>query len=159
MLTFVANYTDMINKVILVGNLGKDPEVRHLESGAVVATFPIATNENYKDKNGEWQTQTEWHNIVVWRYLAEKAEKFLKKGSLVYIEGKLTTRKWQDKDGKDQYTTEVLGRILQLLEKREGGGPPPPREAPASMQTATNETSTPTSTSNDPKTEGDDLPF
>lgn len=112
----------MVNKVILIGNLGKDPEVRHLESGSVVAKFSVATNENYRDKSGEWQTITEWHNIVVWRGLAEKAEKTLKKGMQVYIEGKLTTRKWQDKDGNDRYTTDVVANYLRALDRKEGGG-------------------------------------
>ena len=109
----------MINKVMLIGNLGKDPEVRHLEGGSAVARFSIATNENYQDRNGEWQTQTEWHNVVAWRALAERAEKQLKKGSLVYLEGKLTTRKWQDQNGNDRYTTEVVARTLRILERRE----------------------------------------
>jgi single-strand DNA-binding protein len=111
----------MINKVTLIGNLGKDPEVRHLESGSVVAKFSVATNENYRDKNGEWQTITEWHNIVVWRQLAERAERSLKKGMLVYIEGKLSTRKWQDKDGNDRYTTDIIANVLRSLERREAG--------------------------------------
>ena len=111
----------MINKVILIGNLGKDPEVRKLESGSAVGKFSMATNESYRDNAGEWQTQTEWHNIVVWRNLAERAERELKKGSLVYIEGKLTHRKWLDQEGKDRYTTEVVARTYRLLEKREGG--------------------------------------
>ncbi len=111
----------MINKVILVGNLGKDPEVRRLESGTAVAKFPIATNENYKDKNGEWQKNTEWHDIVAWRYHAEMAERDLKKGKLVYVEGKLTHRKYQDKDGNDRYITEIVANVLKLLERREGG--------------------------------------
>lgn len=109
----------MINRVTLVGNLGKDPEVRHLESGAVMCRFSVATNENYQDKNGQWQTQTEWHNVVCWRGLAERAEKLLKKGSLVYLEGKLTTRKWQDQNGQDRYTTEVVARTYRSLERRE----------------------------------------
>jgi len=151
----------MINKVILVGNLGKDPEVRHLENGTAVARFPVATNESYKDKNGEWQNMTEWHNVVVWRYLAEKAERSLKKGGLVYIEGKLTTRKWQDADGKDRYTTEVVGRILQSLERREGGGSstPFPTEAPADINTSEKATSDKVSSSNDAPAGDDDLPF
>ena len=95
-----------INKVILVGNLGKDPEIRYLEGGTAVANFPIATSETYKDKtSGEKKTNTEWHNIVLWRGLAEIAEKYLKKGNQVYIEGKLQTRQWQDKDGNNRYTT------------------------------------------------------
>lgn len=114
----------MLNRVTLIGNLGKDPEVRHLESGSAVGKFSIATNENYRDKAGEWQTITEWHNIVCWRNLAERAERSLKKGSLVYLEGKITTRKWQDQEGKDRYTTEIVANMFRLLEKREntGGG-------------------------------------
>lgn len=105
-----------VNKVILIGNLGKDPEVRHLENGAVVANFPIATSESYKDRNsGERVTQTEWHNIVVWRGLAEVAEKYLKKGSSVFIEGKLKTRSWDDKDGNTRYTTEVVADSMTML--------------------------------------------
>jgi len=109
----------MVNKVLLIGNLGRDPEIRRLESGAAVAKFSVATNENYRDKNGEWQTITEWHNVVAWRGLAERAERDLKKGGQVYVEGKLTTRKWQDKEGKDQYTTEVVALMLRSLERRE----------------------------------------
>ena len=112
----------MVNKVILIGNLGKDPEVRHLESGSVVAKFSVATNENYRDKAGEWQTITEWHNIVVWRGLAEKAERSIKKGMQVYIEGKLSTRKWQDKEGNDRYSTDVVANYLRSLEKKESAG-------------------------------------
>lgn len=109
----------MVNKVILIGNLGKDPEVRHLESGSVVAKFSLATNENYRDKSGEWQTLTEWHNVVVWRALAEKAERSLKKGMLVYVEGKLTTRKWQDNNGTDRYTTDVVANYLRAIDKKD----------------------------------------
>ena len=104
-----------VNKVILVGRLGKDPEVRHLESGAVVANFPIATSEVYKDKNGNRQEQTEWHNIVLWRGLAEIAEKYLSKGNQIYIEGKLRTRSWQDKEGITKYTTEIIGDNMTML--------------------------------------------
>lgn len=113
-----------INKVILVGNLGKDPEVRHLESGATVANFPIATSEVYTDKNGQRVTQTEWHNVVLWRRNAEVAEKYLSKGRQVYIEGKLRTRNWTDRDGNTRYTTEVVGDLLQLLGSRQDGGAP-----------------------------------
>ena len=105
-----------VNKVILIGNLGKDPEVRHLENGAAVANFSIATSENYKDrKTGEKVSQTEWHNIVAWRGLAEIAEKYLKKGAKVYIEGKLKTRTWQDKEGNNRYSTEVITDSLTML--------------------------------------------
>ena len=112
----------MLNKVMLIGNLGRDPEVRHLENGAAVAKFSIATNERYKDKAGEYQTITEWHDIIMWRGLAELAERLLTKGKLVYIEGKLTTRKWQDQNGNDRRTTEVVANNFQILEKREGSG-------------------------------------
>lgn len=103
----------------MIGNLGRDPEVRHLEGGASVAKFPIATNESYKDKSGNWQTITEWHDIVVWRQLAERAERDLKKGMLVYVEGKLRKRKYQDKDGVDRYVVEVVANTIKILEKRE----------------------------------------
>lgn len=112
----------MINKVILVGNLGADPEVRSLENGSKVARLSVATNENYQDKSGEWQKLTEWHNVVAWRGLAERSEKYLKKGGMVYVEGKLTSRKWQDQNGNDRYTTEVVARILRSLERRESTG-------------------------------------
>lgn len=121
----------MINKVTLIGNLGKDPEVRHLESGGVVARLAIATNENYKDRNGEWQSSTEWHNVELWGPAAERAERNLKKGNMVYIEGKIQTDQWQDKDGNTRYTTKVRALTLRSLEKREstdnpqvGGGAP-----------------------------------
>ncbi|MEQ8238997.1 MAG: single-stranded DNA-binding protein [Cyclobacteriaceae bacterium] len=108
-----------VNKAILVGRLGKDPEVRHLENGATVANFSIATSETYKDKNtGERKELTEWHNIVLWRGLADVAEKYLKKGDMVYIEGKLKTRSW-DKDGITRYTTEVVGDNMTMI----GGTP------------------------------------
>ncbi len=110
----------MVNKVTLIGNLGRDPEIRHLENGSMVGKFPVATNESYRDKNGEWQTMTEWHDVVVWRSLAERAEKTLKKGSLVYVEGKLTHRKYQDKDGIERYITEVVANTIKPLDRREG---------------------------------------
>ncbi len=103
-----------VNKVILLGNLGRDPEVKHLDNGKAVANFSIATSENYKNKQGERVTNSEWHNIVLWSPLAEIAEKYLKKGSQVYVEGKLTTRSY-DKDGEKRYVTEVVGRELTLL--------------------------------------------
>ncbi len=110
----------MVNKVTLIGNLGRDPEIRHLESGAMVARFSVATNENYRDKDGNWQTVTEWHDVVGWRSIAERVEKVLRKGSLVYLEGKLTHRKYQDKDGVDRYVTEVVANVLRPLDKRDG---------------------------------------
>lgn len=108
----------MLNKVILIGNLGKDPEIRTLESGVSRALFTLATNESYKDRNGTWQKSTEWHDVVLWRSMAERA-KSLKKGMLVYVEGKLTHRKWTDKEGKEHYVSEIACDILRILEKRE----------------------------------------
>lgn len=112
----------MVNRVILIGNLGREPEIRRLENGAVVAKFPIATNENYRDKSGEWQQQTEWHDIVAWRMLAERAESSLKKGSMIYVEGKLTHRTWQDQDGNNRRTTEVVASYFRLIPSTSGGG-------------------------------------
>ncbi len=108
----------MVNKVVLVGNAGQDPEVRHLESGVAVANFNLATNETYKDKNGEKVTQTEWHRIVLWRGLAEVVEKYVKKGELLYIEGRLRTRSWDDKDGNKRYTTEVFADAMKMLGRK-----------------------------------------
>ena len=112
----------MVNKIILIGNLGRDPEIRHFEGGSKVTKFPIATNENYQDKSGEWQTRTEWHDIVCWGNQAERAERILTKGHLVYVEGRISKRKWQDKEGNDRYTTEVVSNSFKLLEKRENTG-------------------------------------
>lgn len=112
-----------INKVILVGHLGKDPEVRHLEGGVTVASFPLATSETY-NKDGKKIEQTEWHNIVIWRGLADIAAKYLQKGRLVYIEGKLRTRSFEDKEGHKKYTTEIVAENFTMLGRRsdfEGG--------------------------------------
>ncbi len=112
-----------INKVILVGNLGKDPETRYMPNGKAVTNFSIATSESWKDKQtGEQREQTEWHNIVMYDRLAEIAAEYLKKGSQVYVEGKLRTRKWQDKEGQDRYTTEINANEMQMLGGRGGGG-------------------------------------
>ena len=147
-----------VNKVILIGNLGKDPEVRHLESGAAVANFPIATSENYKDrKTGERVTQTEWHNVVLWRGLAEVAEKYLQKGAKVYIEGKLRTRSWQDQEGNTRYTTEVVGDQMTML-GRVGEGQP--SNQPQQVEQITEPAnSTPLSAEFAAPGEEDDLPF
>jgi single-strand DNA-binding protein len=104
-----------VNKVILIGNLGKDPELRYTPSGAAVVNFSLATSETYKDRDGNRQTKTEWHNIVAWRQLAEICGKYLHKGKQVYIEGSLQTRKWQDRDGIDRYTTEIVAGQMQML--------------------------------------------
>ncbi len=114
-----------VNKVILVGNLGKDPELKYTPSGVAVTNFSIATSENYKDRDGNRQTKTEWHNIVAWRQLAEICGKYLHKGKQIYIEGKITTRKWQDRDGNDRYTTEIVADQMQMLGRAgedSGGG-------------------------------------
>lgn len=109
-----------VNKVILLGNAGKDPDVRHLEGGVTVASFPLATTEHFKDKNsGEKREQTEWHNIVMWRALAESVEKSeLRKGDRVYLEGKIRTRKWQDKDGNQRITVEVVADTFTIINRK-----------------------------------------
>lgn len=167
----------MVNKVILIGNLGKDPEVRRLESGSVVANFSLATNESYKDNNGDWKDITEWHNIVCWRGLAESAERNLRKGQQVYIEGKVTYRKWQDSEGKDRYTTDIVANTFRKLGRKEGSGnnfpsaaDEPPMVAktntgnnistPAAPVTPmTNQTPSPVKDFSNDKTAEDDLPF
>ena len=111
-----------LNKVMLIGNLGKDPEIRHMDNGAVKASFPLATTEVYKSADGARQERTEWHNIVIYRKLAEIAGEYLKKGRPVYIEGRLQTRKWQTKEGQDRYTTEIIAESMQMLGGRESGG-------------------------------------
>lgn len=108
-----------VNKVILIGNLGKDPEIKYLEGNIARVNFSLATSESYKDKNGNRVEQTEWHNIVMWRALAETAEKMLKKGTQVYIEGKLQTRQWNDKDGNKRNTTEVVAESFVILQRRD----------------------------------------
>lgn len=128
--------------MILIGNLGKDPEVRYLESGVAVANFPLATSETYKDRNtGERITQTEWHNVVLWRGLAEVAEKYLKKGNQVYVEGKLRTRSWEDQNGNTRYTTEVVGDNMTMLGGKNSSSENEP--ATASTQQASTPASTP----------------
>jgi single-strand DNA-binding protein len=107
----------MINKVTLIGNLGGDPEIRHLDNGVLVGRFSLATNENYKDKEGNWQKLTEWHNIVVWRDLADRAEKQLKKGMTVYVEGKISYRKYTGQDGVERTSADIVAATMRLLEK------------------------------------------
>jgi len=107
-----------INKVILVGNVGKDPEIRHLDSGVVVANLPLATSETYTAKNGDKVTSTEWHNIVLWRGLAEVAEKYVTKGRQLYIEGKIKTRSYDDREGNKRYITEIVADVMQMLGTR-----------------------------------------
>lgn len=123
-----------INKVILVGHLGKDPEVRYLEGGVSVASFPLATTETY-NKDGRKVEQTEWHNIVLWRSLADVAAKFLQKGKLVYIEGKLRTRSFEDKEGVKKYTTEIVAENFTMLGRKTDFETDPPKTAIKSAQT------------------------
>src|SRR5271157_4435525 len=111
-----------VNKVILVGRLGKDPEVRFTGGGQAVANFTMATDYSYKDRNGERQKRTEWHRIVAWRKLAEIVQQYLKKGSLIYIEGRIETREWQDKEGQKRYTTEIIANEMRMLGGRGDGG-------------------------------------
>jgi len=114
-----------INKVILIGNLGADPETRYMPSGGAVTNLRLATSENWKDKNtGEMQERTEWHRVVLFGKLAEIAAEYVRKGSKVYIEGRLQTRKWQDKEGRDNYSTEIVANDMQMLDSRGGGAPP-----------------------------------
>ncbi len=141
-----------INKVILVGNVGKDPEVRYLDSGVAVANFPFATSETYRNKNGEKVTTTEWHNIVLWRGLAEVAEKYVKKGSQLYIEGRIRTRAWDDKEGNKRYMTEIVGDNMQMLGKRSDS---PADTAPPEEEISEGDVED----SNGPPEETDDLPF
>jgi single-strand DNA-binding protein len=138
-----------VNKVILVGNLGKDPEMRYTPNGVPVCSFPMATSDSYKDRNsGERVTQTEWHNIVIWRGMAETAEKYLRKGSQVFIEGKIRTRSWDDQQGQKRYTTEIVADVMQLLD-RPGSGNGQKAGASDTVNTAT---TTPTA-SEQPQTE------
>lgn len=111
-----------INKVIIVGNLGNDPEIRYAQNGNAIANLSVATSETWKDQQGQPQEKTEWHRIVMYRRLAEIAGEYLKKGSKIYIEGKLQTRKWQDQSGNDRYTTEIVANELQMLDSRGDGG-------------------------------------
>lgn len=140
-----------VNKVILIGNLGADPEVRHLESGAAVAQLRIATSETYTDRNsGEKRTQTEWHNVVLWRGLAEIAEKYLNKGNQVYIEGRLRTRSYEQ-DGTTKYVTEIVGNNLTML----GGAR---KDNPSEENSAVEQKPVSAPTTNDTD-QDDDLPF
>ncbi|MDQ2862558.1 MAG: single-stranded DNA-binding protein [Bacteroidota bacterium] len=113
-----------VNRVMLIGNLGKDPEIQYLEGNIPVANFPLATTENYKDKTGKLISQTEWHNIVLWRGLAELAQKYLHKSSLVYIEGRLKTRHWEDREHNKKVATEIIADNVIMLDKRSDAGQP-----------------------------------
>jgi single-strand DNA-binding protein len=138
-----------VNKVILVGNLGKDPEVKYLEGGIAIAKFSLATTETIKDRNGNKQEQTEWHNIVLWRGLAEIAEKYLRKGQTVYLEGKIRSRSYDDKDGNKRYITEIVGENMQMIGRRPEGS--------ESSSSASGSASAPSPMP--PASPEDDLPF
>ena len=129
----------MVNKVILIGNVGADPEVRYLDGGVAVANLRLATTERYRNKNGENIDQTEWHNIVLWRGLAEIVEKYVRKGMRLYIEGRIRTRSWDDQNGNKRYTTEIWADNMQMLSYKQegdnGGNTPRPYNAPASPAT------------------------
>lgn len=153
-----------INKVILLGNVGKDPEIRTLESGIKVAQFSLATSESYKDKDGNWKEQTEWHNIVAWSYQAEKAEQNLHKGAQVYLEGKIKTRQWADQNNVTRYTTDIVAdKFLLLGRKSEGKNfPPLPDENNYNPPNSANNNSQPTMNEVEETTNNvqeDDLPF
>lgn len=149
-----------INKAIIVGRLGKDPETKHLESGASVSSFSIATSEKWVDKNtGEQKEQTEWHNVVLWRGLAEVAEKYLHKGDMIYIEGKLRTRSWE-KDGVTRYTTEIVGDNMTMLSSKSQSNKPPTPEEQYEKAVEQSNNSGKVSTGNaELDAETDDLPF
>jgi single-strand DNA-binding protein len=154
-----------VNKVILMGNLGRDPEVRFMPNGDAVCNFSIATTDSWKDKAGERQEKTEWHNIVMYRRLAEIAGEYLKKGRPVYLEGRLQTRKWQTKEGQDRYTTEVIADSMQMLGGRDGA--PAQESQPSSQPEAKDEFDQTPSRNNQSESTGsssfdefeDDIPF
>ena len=137
-----------VNKVILVGNLGKDPEVRHLDNGIAVANFSLATTESYTNKQGERVNQTEWHNIVLWRGLADVAEKYLKKGNSIYVEGKISTRKWEDKEGNTRYSTDIIADKMTMLGAKSDNTNTPTESSVSSTEPTPSEDSG-----------NDDLPF
>ena len=148
-----------VNKVILIGNVGKDPEIRHLDSGVAVANFTLATSESYNAKNGERVTNTEWHNIVVWRGLADVVEKYVKKGSKLFLEGKITSRQYE-KDGQTKYFTEIVANNMVMLDSKGSTGTGSNTNTTATTTTATTETKP---TVDKPEVEDtggeDDLPF
>ena len=156
-----------VNKVILIGNVGKDPEIRHLESGAAVATITLATSERYKDRNGEQKELTEWHTIIAWRQLADLAQNYIRKGTQIFVEGRLRTRSWDDQNGQKRYVTEIQADTIQLLGRRPDGQAPAPGAtaptytAPRPAQTPTvAPATTPAITPQDLNDDGaDDLPF
>jgi single-strand DNA-binding protein len=146
-----------VNKAILVGNVGKDPEVRHLEGGISVARFTLATSETYKNKSGELVKNTEWHNIVAWRQLSEVSEKYIRKGSQIYVEGKITNRQYDDKDGNKRYISEIVADNIRLLGRKEDSFVPSAGNSAVRTQSDPMPVSPPED--QDQSAEGDDLPF
>ncbi len=148
-----------LNKVMLIGNLGKDPEIRHTKGGDAVANFTLATSEQWKDRQGQKQERTEWHRCVAWRHLAELAQNYLHKGSKIYLEGKIETRDWTDNENIRRFRTEIIVNNIQFLTPRSESAPqdsaPPPRSAPPPKQTSDN---TPSPDNQDPYVD-DDIPF
>lgn len=148
-----------INKVIIVGNLGQDPDVRTMPNGDMVTKISVATSESWVDKNtNERKTQTEWHSIVFYRRQAEVAGEYLRKGSKVYVEGRLKTRKWQDQNGQDRYTTEIIGDVLQMLDSRQSGDNQDKTSTSNAYANAKNGTK-PTQTQQSADNFDDDIPF
>ena len=139
-----------VNRVTLIGNLGKDPDVQNLEGNIAVAKFPLATTETFKDRSGKLVSQTEWHTVVLWRGLADLASKYLHKGSLIYIEGRLRTRSWEDKEGHRKFATEVVGDNLIMLDKRVDSPSGPTHLPGEEHQNEISDTSNPPSESSDP---------
>ncbi|MFP6638926.1 MAG: single-stranded DNA-binding protein [Myxococcota bacterium] len=146
-----------VNKVILVGNLGRDPELRYTQSGQAVATFTVATNETWNDKNGERVERTEWHRIVSWGRTAELCSQYLSKGRSVYLEGRIQTREWEDKEGQKRYTTEINAQTVQFLGggRGDGGGGSSRDDVPP----VTDQSPPPDSADGGPPAAGDDIPF
>ncbi|MCG8698871.1 MAG: single-stranded DNA-binding protein [Bacteroidales bacterium] len=148
-----------VNKVILVGNVGADPEVKYIDNDTAVARLRIATSESYTNKNGERVDNTEWHTVILWRGLAKVAESYVKKGRQVYIEGKLRTRQWQDKDGNNRYTTEIVGDVMQMLGRKNDEGATNMPPMPENTSQAGNSSNEQSSAAEDIGNVEDDLPF
>ena len=162
MIIFSENFRDMsLNKVLLIGNVGKDPEIRHLQGGASVATITLATSERYKDRNGESREVTEWHTIIAWRQLADLAENYIRKGTQIFVEGRIRSRSWDDQNGQKRYVTEIQADSIQLLGRRgdNAGAPAQPQQAPQPQHSQPQQT-TPIVNPSDLNDDGsDDLPF
>jgi len=150
-----------LNKAMLIGNLGADPDVRYTQNNTAVATLSVATSERFKDSNGEWQERTEWHRVVAWGRLAETCQNYLKKGSKVYLEGPIQTRSWEDKDGQKRYTTEVKAYRMVMLDSKgsEGGNQSAPAAAGAASSGGASNASASSFNDSDMSDIDDDLPF